>query len=252
MNSALYTGNVVHRRFSERLHSFRYRIHLMLLDLDELEDVFSSRWLWSIGRPNLVSFQRRDYLGASETPLVEAVRDRVQEILHRRPNGSVRVLTQLRTLGYLFNPVTFYFCYDRAGELDAIVTEITNTPWGERHTYVLDAAGQDDLTFRFDKEFHVSPFFDMDHVYEWHFKVATDTVDVSMTNYENGCAVFHVSLAMERRSLRGRSLAAALVQYPIQPLRMHLAIYWHAARLLIKRVSFFTHPKKRIPAERAS
>ena len=79
MNSALYTGNVVHRRFSERLHSFRYRIHLMLLDLDELEDVFSSRWLWSNGRPNLVSFQRRDYLGASDTPLAEAVLQRASK-----------------------------------------------------------------------------------------------------------------------------------------------------------------------------
>lgn len=252
MNSALLTGRVSHRRLGEKPHAFGYRIHLVLLDLDELDEVFRGRWFWSIERLNLVAFLRRDYLGAPETSLAEAVRERVHAELGRRPSGAVQVITQLRTFGYLFNPVSFYLCNDETGTLEAIVAEITNTPWGERHAYVLDASGRDELTFRFDKDFHVSPFFDMDQVYEWRFALEGDSVNVSMTNYERARAVFHANLSLERRAITRRSLAAALVQYPLQPLRMHLAIYWHAARLLLKRVTFFTHPKKRVSTERAN
>lgn len=251
MNSALLEGQVEHRRLGERPHAFRYRIHLALIDLDELEEVFRDRWFWSIEKFNWISFRRRDYLGAPETPLAEAVRDRVAENLGRRPLGQVQLLTQLRTWGYLFNPVSFYFCFDTQGDLDAIVAEITNTPWGERHAYVLDAAGKNELVFRFDKDFHVSPFFDMDQVYEWRFCIDTSGVGVSMTNFERGQPVFYADLALRRRSINRRSLATALVRYPLQPLRMHLAIYWHAARLFVKRVTFFTHPDKRAPSNGA-
>jgi len=251
MNSALLQGQVEHRRFGEKPHAFRYRVHLALLDLDELGEVFRGRWFWSVEKPNWVSFRRRDYLGAPATPLADAVRARIAEKLGRRPLGKVQILTQLRTFGYLFNPVSFYFCYDEHGGLDAIVAEITNTPWGERHAYVLDTAGQDDLVFRFDKDFHVSPFFDMDQVYEWRFRVGPDGMGVSMTNFEHAKVVFHVDLSLERRAIDRRSLATALVRYPLQPLRLHLAIYWHAARLFLKRVTFFTHPDKRVPTSGA-
>jgi len=248
MHSALYRGHVRHRRLAPRPHAFRYGMHLLYLDLAELPCVFRGRWLWSVERRNLVSFRRADYLGSPEQPLREAVLDRVEAELGRRPAGRVGLLTQLRTLGYAFNPVSFYFCHAAGGELDAIVAEITNTPWGERRAYVLDAAGKgaDELVFRFDKDFHVSPFFDLDQVYEWRFERPGERLVVGMTNFERGQAVFRAELACERRPITGRSLAAVLLRHPLQPLLLHAAIYWQAARLYLKRTPFFTHPRKRV------
>lgn len=262
MRSALYRGQVRHERLEPRPHAFKYGMHLTYLDLEELPKLFQRRWLWSVDRFNLISFRRSDYLGSPSRPLREAVLDRVEEELGRRPSGHLGLLTQLRTLGYLFNPVSFYLCHDAQGRLDTIVAEITNTPWGERHSYVLDAArskehsrvdgeGAEQLAFRFDKTFHVSPFFDLDQVYEWRFSQSDDRIQVSMTNVEKGRAVFHAGLSCERRPITGRSLAGALLRYPLQPLRLHLAIYWQAARLYLKRTPFFAHPDKRVSLQDA-
>ena len=139
MRSALYQGHVSHRRLTPRPHAFRNAVHLLFLDLDELHEVFRGRWFWSVRRWNLVQYRRSDFLGPASRPLRDAVLDRVQHELGRRPKGAIGLLTQLRTLGYVFNPVSFYLCEDESGELDSIVAEITNTPWGERHAYVLDA-----------------------------------------------------------------------------------------------------------------
>jgi DUF1365 family protein len=246
--SALYEGKVHHTRLEPRRHDFAYRLCLLYLDLDELPQLFRGRWLWSVERWNLASFRRADYLGPSERPLKEAVLDRVEEELGRRPAGAVRMLSQLRTFGYVFNPVTFYFVHGEGGELEALVAEITNTPWRERHAYVLDtrdALGKEVLSWRFDKDFHVSPFFDMDQVYEWRFTRPGEHLEVHMTNHEAGRPVFHAGLACERRPLTGRVLAGALLRHPLQALRLHAAIYWQAARLFLKRTPFFTHPDKR-------
>lgn len=262
MRSALYRGRVKHERIGPTPHVFKYGVHLAYLDLAELSTLFDRRWLWSVNRRNLVSFRRSDYLGAPSQPLREAVLDRVEDELGRRPSGSLGLLTQLRTFGYLFNPVSFYFCHDEHGQLDVIVAEITNTPWGERHSYVLDASGSKEpssidgegaerMAFRFDKAFHVSPFFGLDQVYEWRFTQSGDRIQVSMTNIEKERAVFHADLSCERRPITGWSLAVALCRYPLQPLRLHLAIYWQAARLYLKRTPFFTHPDKRVPVQDA-
>jgi uncharacterized protein len=262
MRSALYRGQVRHERLTPRRHSFKNGVHLVYLDLEELPRLFRGRWFWSCEQLNLISFRRADYLGEPKQPLREAVLDRVQAELGRRPSGHIGLLTQLRTLGYVFNPVSFYFCHDEQGDLDAIVAEITNTPWGERHAYVLDAGGADSRTahggksaehfsFRFDKDFHVSPFFDIDQVYEWRFTQPGEHLEVSMTNIEHGQAVFHAGLSCERLPISGWNLAALLLRYPLQPLRLHVAIYWQAARLYLKRIPFFTHPKKRLPLQDA-
>jgi DUF1365 family protein len=222
----------------------------MYLDLDELPALFRGRWLWSACRPNLAWFRREDYLGPTDRPLREAVLDRVEAELQRRPTGSVRVLTHMRTFGYVFNPVTFYFCHGTDGALEAVVAEITNTPWRERHAYVLDAraarpagAGSVELLWRFAKAFHVSPFFDMRQVYEWRLHLSDERVDVQMTNFEGGREMFRAGLACERRPITSGSLARALVRHPLLALRMHAAIYWQAALLWAKRTPFFAHPK---------
>lgn len=258
MKSAIYEGAVRHERLAPRPHAFKKRLFLLYLDLDELEQVFQRRWLWSVGRRNLVWFRRADYLGPHERPLREAVLDRVEQALGRRPSGAVRVLTQPRTWGYLFNPVSFYYVFDEEERLEAVVAEITNTPWNERHAYVLDGRepgpdatdATDDarpaaLQARFAKDFHVSPFFPMEQSYLWRFDPPGETLGVRMTNHERGRAVFHVSLECERRPIDGPRLARMLLVHPFQTLLVHAAIYWQAARLWAKRTPFFVHPDKR-------
>src|SRR5271170_7516465 len=157
--SAVYEGTVRHRRYEPRQHEFCYRMAQLYLDLDELDQVFADRWFWSVGRRNLAEFRRSDFLGLATTPLRDAVRDCVVGATGRRPAGPIRLLTHLRYAGHSFNPVSFYYCYAAdAVSLEAIVAEITNTPWHERHAYVLAAHLSQPrgaaLQWTFDKAFH--------------------------------------------------------------------------------------------------
>jgi DUF1365 family protein len=143
MHSAIYTGRLRHRRFAPREHSFEYRLFMLYVDLAELDQVFRNRWLWSVKRPSLAWMRRADYLGDASVPLDQVVRDRVEIETGERPTGPIRVLTHLRYLGVGFNPVTFYYCFNRSGDkIETIVAEITNTPWKERHAYVLSQRQQ--------------------------------------------------------------------------------------------------------------
>ena len=214
MKSAIYRGDVRHRRFRPVAHAFRFPLFMMYLDLAELPAVFAGRWIWSMTRPALARFRRADYLGPANIPLDDAVRSLVEERLGFRPAGPIRLLTHLRYLGVLMNPVSFYFCFDAEGErLEAIVAEITNTPWGERHSYVLDRRAGDaagtEFRHRFTKAFHVSPFMPMNQSY--------------------ACAARSV----------GRPLRLTLA--------VALGIYWHALRLWRKRTPFHAHPPKEVP-----
>jgi len=248
--SALYEGWVRHRRVGPRPHAFRYRLGLLYLDLRELDALFVGRWLWSREGPNVASFRRADYLGDPATPLDAAVRARVAAATGAAPDGPIRLLTQVRTLGYVFNPVSFYYCFDARERLEAVVAEITNTPWGERHAYVVGRApgdGSPTLRARFAKEFHVSPFFPLDHAYDWRFTTPADRLAVHMVNRRAGARVFDATLCLARRPLTGGALARYLVRYPAQTLKVHAAIYWQALRLWLKRTPAFAHPKHACP-----
>lgn len=243
MESALYEGTLRHRRHSPVPHEFEYPVTLAWLDLAELEDVFRGRWLWSTTRPRAAWFRRADYLGDPAMPLDQAVREHVLRELGLRCTGPVRVLTQLRTLGHSFNPVTFYYCYDAAGRaVQAVVAEITNTPWGERHAYSMERPGDGKLRFRFDKRFHVSPFMPMDQRYDWRFSEPGPRLTVFMANLRSGERVFDATLRLRRREIGTASLAAALIRYPMASLRVLAAIYWQALRLWAKGVPFHPHP----------
>jgi len=258
LRSAIYEGRVTHARREPRSHAFGYRVALAYLDLDELDAVFARAPLWSRSPLAPVRFRRADYLaGDSDAPLKEAVLDLVERRIGRRPDGAVRMLSQLRTWGYVFNPVSFYYCFGADGALDAVVAEITNTPWRERHAYVLDARASGGSnakdehaarrhTWEFDKDFHVSPFFGMEQRYEWAFTEPGERIGVHMTNRESGRVVFHAGLELERRELTATSAVLALVRHPFLTFRVHAAIYWQALRLYLKRTPFFVHPRKRV------
>lgn len=248
--SCLYVGKLRHRRFAPKRHDFRYAIYLSCIDLAELDRVFAGRWFWSVNRPNLAAFRRSDFLGDPSIPLDHAVRDRVEQELGVRPQGPIRLVTHLRHFGYNFNPVSFYYVYDAAGQnLESVVAEITNTPWDERHAYVLPVAAAERiaggvLRWRFDKRFHVSPFLPMDMRYDWRFSNLGERLEVHMENRQGDDVVFDATLTLRREPLTGRSLARALIAFPLITLKVSAAIYWQALRLLLKRTPFFTHPDK--------
>ena len=243
-------ARVTHHRAAACEHGFRRGVGYYELDLGELEEIFG-RWpLASTEFPGLLWFRRSDYIGPAGKDLDLAVRDLVEREVGRRPAGAIRLVTQVRTLGYLFNPVSFYLCLDESGALDVFVAQITNTPWGERHAYVLDARKAEHtpagLRWRFDKEFHVSPFFPMEQVYEWTVAADPERLAIHMTNFEGERIVFTAGFEAERRALGMKALLGSALRHPLQPLRIHLSIYFHAARLWLKRAPFFSHPDKRI------
>lgn len=254
MKSVLYEGRVVHRRRVDVEHDFEYRLFLPALDLSELDEVFRGRWFWSTKRPALAWFRRADFHGPSTVPLADAVRDTVERELGRRPTGSITLLGHLRYFGLSFNPVSFYFVNDEAGKLDAIVAEITNTPWLERHAYVLDAraCGDGPLRFRFAKDFHVSPFLAMDYEYDWTFSRLGDRLVVHMENRKNGEVAFDATMSLVRREITGGALASALLRHPWMTAKVLLAIYFQAARLRGKGAPFHVHPKKGLATEAGS
>lgn len=245
--SALYFGQVAHRRHLPHPHAFRYPIAQLLLDLDELDSVFAGRWLWSINRRNLAEFRRSDYFGDPARPLADAVRDHAASTLGYRPTGPVRLLTHLRFAGHVFNPVSFYYCYRADGStLDCIVAEITNTPWKERHVYVLPVATATQegtsLRWRFDKCFHVSPFMPMDCHYDWRFNCPDEDLRVHMQVWRDGARQFDATQVMQRHPLDGRGLARVLACYPLMTTQVVAAIHWHALRLWLKRNPVHDHP----------
>jgi hypothetical protein len=256
-HTAIYVGTIRHRRFAPRANDFRYRLFMTYVDLAELPSVFDRFWLWSASRPALAWFKRSDYLGDRSVPLDTAVRDLVEQRTGKRPRGPIRLLTHLRTFGYAFNPVSFYYVFDQADErVETIIAEITNTPWDERHAYVLPVAsgkpeGARVWRFGFDKVFHVSPFLPMDMRYDWRFSAPGDTLDVHMENWRDGQAQFDATLHLRREPLTSPTLARALIAVPFATVKVAALIYWQALKLLVKRTPFFTHPDK-IAAARAA
>jgi DUF1365 family protein len=230
---------------------FQYRLFFMFLDLAELPTLFDIHPLWSYERFNIACFRRRDHFGDPTIPLDHAVADLVEDRLGSRPNGPIRLLTHLRYFGHCFNPASFYYCYDSADtEVETIVVEIHNTPWGERHCYVLGAEQNEHATkywrrHQFAKSFHVSPFIDMDIHYDWRFREPNDALQVHMIDYQGGQKLFDASLSLSRREITGTALTRVLVRYPILTGKVIAMIYWQALRLILKKTPFFPHPEKR-------
>jgi DUF1365 family protein len=233
VKSALYTGTLMHVRRGPTRHVFRYPVSYWLLDLDELPELQRRIRLFSVNRPNVVSLRDRDHFDGA--PLKQAVIDLAGDPTIER----VLVLTQPRVLGYVFNPVSFYWCYRGDGSLACMVSELNNT-FGERLPEVLRGP---ELRYEHRKRLHVSPFFGLDHSYEYAFSEPGDEVCARIhVRDDEGRLPLTAVLHGRRRELSNGSLAAVLLRYPLQPLQVTALIHFEALRLWRKRVPFHHKP----------
>ena len=261
LNSCIYQGKVRHRRNTPKHHQFDFRTFMLMLDLDELNQVFKGRWLWSTQRIAPFRFRQGDYLKRFEN--VPDLKTRAVEVLKSQgiaqPVGSIRLLTQLRYFGFSMNPVSFFYCYGQAdGRLMAIIAEVNNTPWGEQHCYVIPASNRRDSKSRatskvsidqLDKMFHVSPFMTMEQSYRMAFSIPDEKLGVKIENHlddpdtDGVKKILDVSMLLNRKPISGFALNWMLVKFPLISFQIFLAIYWQALRLYFKRIPFVSHPK---------
>lgn len=262
MHSAIYRGSLRHRRFLPKRHEFSYSSTLFYIDLDELPKLFDGVKGWSLDRANFGSFRRKDFLGDPAQPLKDAVYDEANKLLEsdkqdvlRCPDGPVRMLTNLRILGFCFNPVTLYYLFDKEAENPSmILAQVNNTPWNQRHTYLVHCdkkSGKADS--RFAKEFHVSPFNPLDMEYRWISSVPAENIVVHMENHartknlseffmqDRSCHM-DATLTLKRYSWSSSLLQKILWLQPWAAIKVPVAIYWQAVRLFIKGVPVYTHP----------
>ena len=242
-SSALYEGWVAHRRLGPVPHSFRYRVFYPLLDLDELPELLDRIPLWSARRPAPARFSQRDYLPGAGGSLSDRARDLAEARLGRRPAGPVRVLANPRYLGVGFNPLALYFLYAPGGDrVDAVIAEVTSTPWGERTTYVLEGDGSPVLSANFDKRMHVSPFQPLDQRYAISVTAPGERLAVEVRNEEPGRTALVATLALRRRPLTRGRLLRSLFSYPPMTAATLARIYANALRLAVRGASYHPHP----------
>lgn len=246
VQSCFYEGTVRHRRRLPVHHEFSYRLFLVYVDLEEASALFGRPGLWSSRTPSIARFALEDYLGDPSRPLDECVREIVETRAGFRPTGPIRLLTHFRYLGFAMNPVSFFFCFDRGGRrLDALVADVTNTPWGEKYAYVLDLRGRPrNLRVSIEKRFHVSPFLGMDLEYHWRLRAPGRSLAVHIQASSGQDPVFDATLCMRRKELSLKTKWIGVVRYPLSTLIVFLRIYWQAARLRLKGAPYAPHPQR--------
>jgi uncharacterized protein len=242
--SCIYEGSIRHRRIAPRME-FEHRIALFYLDLDELPGLLEGRLLRAT--PGILRFRRHDYHGPDGIPLSRAVRETVHAQTGSWPTGPIRLLTQPRCFGHCFNPVSFYYCLSEDGtQLQAILAEVTNTPWGERHAYALPVTGEGGQMAQasFPKLLHVSPFMSMDHTYLARGRAPGQTLSMHVQSRKEGACVFDATLSLRRKELdRARALRFC-ARYPFATLRVLALIYARAARLKLAGATVHPHPAR--------
>ena len=243
--SAIYEGEIRHRRFDPIERQFDYRIFMMYLDLDEIPEVMNFHPLWSMRRRAPARFRRADYFGPANRPLKDCVLEEVERLTGDRPGGPVRMLTHLRYLGTVENPVTFYYCFDRSGEtVQAVLAEVTNTPWGDRHAYVIDGGPDSSgvISSTRDKALHVSPLMGMDYEYDLRFGTPGASLPVHISSSSATGTVFDATLNLTRTEITASALSRLMVAYPPMSLRVKAGIYRQAATTWLKGVKYHARP----------
>jgi hypothetical protein len=245
MESGIYEGTLRHRRWQTRRHEFTYPIFLACMDIDRLPELMDVSPLSSYNRANVLSYQERDHFGDSSQTLRKRIATDAGCQGVEPPKGPIFLLTHLRTFGYNFNPVSFFYCYNNAGKLDRVLAEVNNT-FAETHNYwltpQLEKPAGDSKRYQFDKKFHVSPFLAMAQRYDWTFTEPGDELTVECMNYDGDQLAFDSTLKLQRREWTAQEMHRAIARFPFLTARVIAAIHWQALRLMMKRVPVVHHP----------
>jgi DUF1365 family protein len=243
--SALYRGGVTHRRLRRRDHRLNYRVFWLLLDLAEIDGLDRRLRLFSRNRFNLLSFHDRDHgdgSGAALRPQIEAWLERAGVALE---GGPIRLLTMPRVLGYVFNPISLYYCHRADGRLAAVIYEVTST-FGVRHAYVIPVPVEDQaeglIRQSAAKALYVSPFMGMEMDYEFRGHAPGERLDLTIDGVDSGGVLITAAMSGERHDLTDADLLSAAVALPFLTLKVVAAIHWEALKLWLKRVPLTRQP----------
>ena len=215
------------------------------VDVERISDITHKAIGWGSRRLAPARFIRSDFIGEENLSVADAVKRRIFEETNQHFEGRIFLLANWRYFGFQNNPIACYFCTDTTGEcLEFIVAEVTNTPWGERHSYVLPVDHTKALfQTEFQKELHVSPFHGMQQRYRWSSTVPDESLAIKLTNIEDGKRVFHASLTLTRLPITRLTGLSLLARFPFETAKVTAGIYWQALVLFLRRVPIFAHPK---------
>lgn len=248
--SYLYVGNIFHRRFSPKKHSFSYSLYMLAIDVSDIENQSNNFGILGCSWYHPLHFVEKDYLRGEPNSLRQRITNKIHLLNGYSDIDRVLMLVQVRCFGIYFSPANFYFCYDSTGKCTQMLAEVSNTPWNERHYYLVDLITKKEKMNK--KSFQVSPFLDLDMSYFWHVKPPCNsnnkliiTIENKRINCEENVTekVFDASLVLNKQPLTKKNLSKVWCHFPIMTIKIVSSIYWQALRILMKRIPFLGYQK---------
>jgi len=243
INSAIYNGQVIHKRFKPKVHNFRYKVFSLLIDLSELEKLDQNVNFFSINKFNLISFYEKDHGERDGSSLKLWVKKNLEKNNIQVNNIKIKILCYPRIFGFVFNPLSVFYIYNLEDKLISILYEVKNT-FGEQHTYIFKVTKDSNLIQNnCSKKFHVSPFIEMNCNYFFRLLKPGNKISVVIDQYENEDKILYASQDGVRSDFNTKQLVKSYLKHPVMTFKIILAIHFEAFKLWAKGIKFI---KKKI------